>query len=234
MSYSSMSHQSAGYVVTASNYNQFTDNDAACAVAAYTTKGDLFPATGSLTGARLAAGTDYYGLHADSAQSSGLLWMPDPYGVEHVTAKTEFSNSSAEQTLWSKSVTWSLYSGSSNRMLHLHALISSFNNTGGNVVLTYKFKYGATVVTFQNITEGSVATYYYPSPLHAYVVGNGATNAQWAMGFINGSFASSSAVYTGTVDSTAAVTVSLTCTMDTANANAKNNILFSRLEGYAV
>jgi hypothetical protein len=39
-----------------------------------TTKGDLVPATGSGTFARLAVGSNYGFLQADSAQSTGLLW----------------------------------------------------------------------------------------------------------------------------------------------------------------
>jgi hypothetical protein len=76
MSYASMTKRSAGYVVPASEYNQFIDNDEACAVAAYTTKGDLFAGTGSKAGARVAAGANRWGISYDSTKTAGISINP--------------------------------------------------------------------------------------------------------------------------------------------------------------
>lgn len=207
-----------------------------------TAKGDIIAGTGSAAVDNLAVGTDLYGLHADSSQTTGLIWTPDAYGLEHVSAKTEISNNSTEQTLWSKAVTWPLYVGSDNRMLKLTALLTVYNNTGGNVIYTYKFKYGTAVVTFNAMTVGT-GTSTWPIPLTGWVVGNGATNAQITFG-VKHQPAAWVASYGGTdpgnaggtassQDSTGAITMAITCTMDTASANAKNSVLFSRLEGLA-
>lgn len=200
-----------------------------------TAKGDLIAATGSAAVDNLAVGTDYYGLHADSSQTMGLVWAPDPYGIEHNTVATEKSNTNAEQTLWSKAVTWPIYVGSSNRMLHIHAMLNMYNDTGGNVVYTYRLKYGAATYLFSNITMVTSGANYGPNWFDGYIIGNGSASSQFLSGYIRGnSTAGVSGVrVTGTVDSTAAVTISLTCTMDTASASAKNNVLFSRLVGYA-
>ena len=56
MSYATMTTRSAGYVVPASEYNQFIANDEACAVANIQAAGDLFYGTASKAGARLAKG----------------------------------------------------------------------------------------------------------------------------------------------------------------------------------
>jgi hypothetical protein len=56
MTYSTMTTRSAGYVVPASEYNQFIANDEACAVANIQAAGDLFYGTASKAGTRLAKG----------------------------------------------------------------------------------------------------------------------------------------------------------------------------------
>lgn len=206
-----------------------------------TTKGDLIAATGSAAVTRLGAGTDLYGLHADSSQTTGLIWTPDSYGIEYVTTKTEKSNSTSEQTLWSKAVTWPLYVGSTNRVLHFRALLNLYNNAGDTLYYIYKFKYGSAVVQSASIDIGGGTTTW-PVRFEGWVVGVGATNVQSIMGFWNyyggwaatgGNDPGNTGAAAGSEDSTSAVTMSLTCTMETASANMKNSIVFSRLEGFA-
>lgn len=232
MSYSAMGHQSAGYVVTASNYNQFTDNDAACAVAAFTTKGDIFAATGSAAGARLAAGSDYKSLAALSTASSGLAYVPSPNYIDFSTTVTEFSNSSSEQTLYTKDITQSLYTSSKNRVLVCDFQCQLYNNKAASTIqYSYKFKFGAVTLTCGAFSQSSPANAYYDVVIRAWVMGNGATNAQIIGGNSCWYWGGSPTLYspattTGTVDSTASVTVSLTCQMNTADANGKNRFLF--------
>lgn len=207
------------------------DNMNETAPAKVTTKGDLTPATGANAIARLAAGTDGYGLSADSSQTTGLVWTPRPYGLDQATTITTWDTTTLEKTLYTKDITQSLYVSSKNRTLHFRAICAVSNNSGGNCVFTYKFKHGATVLTYPNITVPNGYTGWCPVWIEAFVVGNGATNAQIVCGtrpsYIDNAMPVDT---TGTVDSTAAATVALTCTMDTSHSTSKNRIVTAFLE----
>lgn len=79
-------------VLTAANLNKISDDLSETGVAKVTTKGDLTPATGANTVARLAVGTNGKYLMAASAQTTGLKWQTPWYARLWRTANQSIPN----------------------------------------------------------------------------------------------------------------------------------------------
>lgn len=80
MAYNTPPSKSTGDTWTAAEHNTYIrDNMAAMAPDVFTTKGDLFAATGPDAGSRVAAGSNGQRLVADSAQAAGVKWADDYY-----------------------------------------------------------------------------------------------------------------------------------------------------------
>lgn len=156
MSYSAMSHQSAGYVVTAGNYNQFTDNDAACAVAAFTTKGDLFAGTGSAAGARLAAGTNFFAPFYHSGETAGIFAKAAPICLFSDATEISVSNTTTETDIIGASgITIPANYLTTKNWMEILFLELYYNNTGSDRTITRKVYYGsASYSNVQTITSG--------------------------------------------------------------------------------
>mgnify|MGYP000860330672 CR=1 FL=1 len=78
MAYSTLPAKVAADTVSLTNWDNIRDNFIASAPDAFTTKGDLFAATGADAGARVAVGANDSILVADSAQTAGLAWQIVP------------------------------------------------------------------------------------------------------------------------------------------------------------
>lgn len=78
MAYSDIGDVTAGDPVTEAYLDGIRANFLASAPDAFTTKGDLFAATGADAGARVAVGADDSTLVADASQSAGLAWQIQP------------------------------------------------------------------------------------------------------------------------------------------------------------
>lgn len=222
MSYSAMSHQSAGYVVTASNYNQFTDNDAACAVAAFTTKGDLFPATGSAAGARLAAGSNFFAPIYHSGETTGLFAKAVPVCIFSDATEISVANTTTEteiQTAITLAANWL----TTKNWLQINLWDLSLNNKGTDGVLTYKLYYGSNTYSYAiTMTSGATSIERY---LRFYLRAEGGASTQRAS--VEGLYVPSSGGVGGiglpsstiSTDATSAQTLKLTVTLDAASAS---------------
>ena len=93
MSYSTPGSESTGGIVTAAEWNVIVDDIIACAVALVTTKGDIVAATGSNALSRVAVGSNYATLTADSGASAGVSWT-----LPQVVRATRTSNQSVANT----------------------------------------------------------------------------------------------------------------------------------------
>lgn len=204
-----MTKRSAGYVVPASEWNQLIDNDEACAVAQFTTAGDIFYGTGSRAGARLALGTRDYGLFAGA---SAPEWGGVMRILAHSLTKTEIKSSVTETNLWGA------YTLAANRFPSTAELFYLgyyyYTNTGGSDdTFTLKFHFGASSITLhsQVITTGNSGLFR----VEARVAALGATNSQdmWGRreGMLGTTFYSGSVNPTSaTVDTTSAVDIKVT------------------------
>lgn len=79
MAYSRPPAKTAGDTFDITAYNAIRDSLIASAPDVFTTKGDLFVATGADAGTRLAAGANDSILVADSSAASGLAWQKMPF-----------------------------------------------------------------------------------------------------------------------------------------------------------
>lgn len=78
MAYSAPPVKASGDTFDLTAYNIFRNNWLASQLAAYATKGNLFPATGVNAGAILAVGADDATLVAASGEATGLVWQNQP------------------------------------------------------------------------------------------------------------------------------------------------------------
>lgn len=106
-------------------------------------KGDLLAGTADNTLGRLAAGTDDYGLVADSTQTTGLKWKARSRSISDVHADAGPVNSVAETTLATLTVPTTVAAGDIVRAEFSGDML---NNTGSNVTATLKLKVGTTTV----------------------------------------------------------------------------------------
>lgn len=84
MSYSAVPTKATGETWSASDHNAYLrDNLAAMAPDIFTTKGDLFVASGANAGDRLAVGVDSSVLVADSAETLGVRWDTASWGISY-------------------------------------------------------------------------------------------------------------------------------------------------------
>jgi hypothetical protein len=228
MAYSTMTTRSAGYVVPASEWNQLLANDEACAVAAFTTKGDLFAGTGSKAGARLAAGGDYWGPIYLASATPGMVKAPTPQVMQANGFASEISNDNTEKTLCTISIPANFLSTNQSIIYELDLL--AYNNKGSNGVVSIKAYYGASYVSnnygsHNTVNNGASWSWF---RIWAICAANGATNAQSLLMLAAlqntplGAYAAfPQTVASAAVDSTSAQTAKLTATMDAANSNFK-------------
>lgn len=78
MAYSGLPAHVANDIFALGDYDKIKGNFEAGAPHNFTTKGDLFPATGNQAGARLGVGANRSILVADSTQTTGLRWQIVP------------------------------------------------------------------------------------------------------------------------------------------------------------
>ena len=81
-------------------YNAIRNSFIASAPDVFTTKGDLFVATGADAGARFGVGADNSTLVADSSQSTGLAWQIQPAVVLRNTTDTDPTTSTWTTLSW--------------------------------------------------------------------------------------------------------------------------------------
>ena len=233
MPYSAMSHRSTGYLVPASEYNQLVDNDAACAVAAMAAKGDLFVGTGSLTGAKLAAGPNYNSLFTRSGATLGLEYMPAHYLIDSVTNIQEVVNTDVKTTVWTKAITVPLYAGSKNYLLHGRFFGSYANNSGSSKTLYLEANYGAMTALTCSYADTAYTTTHRPVFYDFWIQGNGATNVQVGNASMHVILSSYLADYTtfiaGAVDSAASVTLTMTAKWSAAHATTSFKFYWGQL-----
>jgi hypothetical protein len=210
------------------------DNFNTTAPAVVAGKGEIVVGTAANAVDGLAAGTNGYGLNLDSSTATGLLWTPQPVGLDHSTTITSWASSTDVKTLYTKAITQSLYVSSKNRMLHFTARGANSNNSGSTCTFIYVFNYGAAAFSLHTTSVPTGYTGWCPVFIDVWVTGDGATNAQIISGLCFDYITASPFVVdaTGTVDSTASVTVSLTCQMNQNHSTSKNRITFARLELY--
>lgn len=89
MPYTPLPAKADGDYFTLGNYNTVKGNFDAGAPAVFTTKGDLYAATTSQTGSRVAVGADDSTLVADSSQSTGLAWQIQPAARVYASADVD-------------------------------------------------------------------------------------------------------------------------------------------------
>jgi hypothetical protein len=113
MAYTAIPYRAAGDPgYTADQINAWIANNmAAMAPDIFTTKGDLFVATGADVGARLAVGANDQILTADSGQTTGVKWAYDPI-QDPITAKGGIVFGTAADTVAQVAV------GANNTILH--------------------------------------------------------------------------------------------------------------------
>lgn len=222
MAYSTMTTRSAGYVVPASEWNQLIANDEACAVAGFTTAGDLFYGTGSKAGSRLAIGAANKTLMVNSGATA-----PE-WGVARRILKqvgySLVSNDNTEKTIATVSIPANTLAVAG---LYYWLDIFPYNDTGGNVNFTVTAHY-ATLTRTQTVVIADNNTNYQQIVLEAWCHQSTATNAQnmWGRYYEKDDAGANNGgngllPTAGAIDSTSAQTAKLTVQMGTANANAK-------------
>jgi hypothetical protein len=221
MAYATMTKQSAGYIVTASDYGQIIDNDEACAAGITTTKGDLAAGTGSKALARLAAGSDYKVPYYLAANSNGMGTMNALLQLVRSSTYLGISNTSAEQTLLTGTVPANyLYGGSAARVLGYHGYVQVTNSTGSNQTVTFKLYYDTGSISVA-ATIATGATYVYE--ILGAICCNTATNSQMltlsALEFVSTGARVLTTNDMVAIDSTSAKTAKISLTFGAASAS---------------
>lgn len=172
-------------------------------------------------------------------------WRVAPTPVlNRITADTTFSNSTAENTLYTFSIPGGTLGTTIKLRLTIYFQMRS-DDANQAAILTLRFKYGATTLYAgtHNFGSGSVGINAGTGSLVFEVMGDGATNAQiggvlvgtgyLASGsrvMIQGLTPTVSNVGLATEDSTAAKSVTLTAQMDIAHANVSVKLMSALLE----
>ena len=227
MSYASQSHVAFGDTWTAALHNQMIDNSEACAVANFTTKGDLFAGTGSKAGARLAGGSDYWAPNYLASKSQGLTTAPG-MPILKSTGYQSWSNSLAETDVCSATLPGG-FLGTTQAVRFLLSL-KLLQNSGSNSTLTVKLYYGATSAVSAWPSIANSGNPYCVECWGTLGAGN-ATNVQTINIALAGGNAAGGTYVMGTaaaaIDSTAAQTVKWTVTMVNATATQTVTILYA-------
>lgn len=240
MAYSTMTTRSAGYVVPASEWNQLISNDEACAVASFTTKGDMFAATASKAGVRLAAGANYWGPTYLSTNANGLAVHP-----QRTILKSAGYQRVVNSTAWTNACTVSIPGGflGTNQSILYSLEMDVLNNKGSNGVINVQVSYGTSLLTnnfvnWQTWDYGASRGWF---GMRAIISACGATNAQKGMmycaSYENGSVQNFWAQMTPgafTEDSTGALTAAIYVQMDAAHANFEFTCLRATIEACPV
>lgn len=188
-------------------------------------QGDVIYYTGSAW-QRLAAGTSGYFLQTKGS-GANPAWAPGSDLLDIVTAdNTTNASSTSEETVLSYTVPANTIG--SDGVLIVRLWITTANSSGGNVVFTFRFKYGSTTIwTLAKSAMGTGNTHL--NYFDIYLKGDGATNSQESdviaeanaesadIGSVNTGWGS--ATGTSAEDSTGELALVFTCQSDTSHAN---------------
>ena len=123
---------------------------------------------------RLAAGTSGQFLKTNGSAANPSWGQPGVLSVD-TTETTVIQTSTAEETVISKSVPANTLS--TNGLLRFKLWFDGIQNSGGNVNITWKMKYGSTTMA-SFVTTVATATSRFDGYINGYIKGDTATNAQ--------------------------------------------------------
>lgn len=207
-------------------------------------KGDLLVGSAADLLARLAVGADDTVLTADSGETLGMKWAtPRAYLLTSVAATTSFSNSTAENTLFSFTIPGGTLEVGD--LVRLTAWGRLFNNTGAGVTNVWRIRFGSSTphqgpalnyashanqrawrATWEMVVEGASAQRSFATMLGT---ATGQDGGGWA-GF--GSGETLLGFGSGSVAIASDQTLTLTQQMGTASANASVEIRGASLERF--
>jgi hypothetical protein len=142
--------------------------------------------------------------------------------LDVIGADVEVVNTTTKTALWSFTLPANTL-GSAN-VLEITIPFSWLNNTGGTATSTITLEYGGTQMLSFAYSSAAPGSTRGKGFIRIVLKGNGATNAQRAVGAMHGTDHSANSVFradegTATIDSTAAQTVAVYCTHGSASAN---------------
>jgi hypothetical protein len=165
MAYVTMTTRSAGYVVPASEWNQLIANDEACAVAGFTTAGDLFYGTGSKAGSRLGIGSTAYSRLRTNSGKTAPEWAMDGWNPVNPPASANANDD--EFNTGSLSANWTEFDPNSDLTVSVGDVGCKFvqaSRAGNNNVGIYKtLPAGNFTIWMKAITLATLAAYSYAS-----------------------------------------------------------------------